>query len=367
MEKQKKSPPTNQENRRWSAVLTAAVLFALAAGIAGASLALPQRVQRADSLTGMRERPNGGPGTNILLMGTDGRGTVTARERSRFRLGGAGCDCTDVLMLVHVSDGHGRVSVVGLPRDSYARIPAFRDPGTGQRRPARSAKINAAYGAGGAPLVVRTVEEMTDVRIDRYVQVDFRRFIDTVDALHGVEVCTQRPLRDTASGLALAPGRHLLGGGQALQYVRARHTDAAADFGRIQRQQRFLVAVLERLRTTRALDDPVRVARLGRALLGPGRAGEQLTVPQLVALAGALRQLRPGATEFATVAVGTGRVRVPGGGTAVVWDRRRAAALFARLRADRPLTAADPGARWADPPLPGGDPRPVRGSTLACR
>src|SRR5690242_2000892 len=64
-----------------------------------------------------------GHGTNILVMGTDGRDTISAAEKRKFHAGGFACDCTDVLMVVHVSARQDRVSVVALPRDSYADIP----------------------------------------------------------------------------------------------------------------------------------------------------------------------------------------------------------------------------------------------------
>ncbi len=89
---------------------------------------------------------------------------------------------------------------------------------------------------------MRTVENMTHVKIDHYLEVDFTSFMRTVDVLGGVSICTAQPRKDSYTGLDLSAGTHTLSGGQALQYVRSRHVDGASDIGRMQRQQRFLAA-----------------------------------------------------------------------------------------------------------------------------
>ncbi|MFD0550635.1 LCP family protein [Streptomyces rectiviolaceus] len=295
-------------------------------------------------------------------MGTDGRDTITRQEKRDFRAGGVACDCTDTLMLVHVSEAQDRVSVVSLPRDSYADIPAHRDKTTGRARPARPGKINGAYAQGGPALSVRTVEGMTDVRVDRYLQLDFRRFIDSVDTVGGVRVCTPRPLKDKTTKLDLAPGSHLLNGGRSLQYVRSRHVDTSADFGRIQRQQRFLVAALRGLRTQNVLADPGRAARLGGLLAGAARVDRGFSTEQILTLATRLGSLPASSMEFTTVPV-SGFSKTLNG--SLQWDRAKAREVFTALKQDRPLTHPDSGARLSDPPR-FGSPATVRGDTLDC-
>ncbi|QEU70147.1 LytR family transcriptional regulator [Streptomyces galilaeus] len=302
---------------------------------------------------------------NILLMGTDERNTITAAEKREFHAGGHPCGCTDVLMLVHVSARRDRVSVIGLPRDSYAEIPPYRDEASGQERPPHPAKINAAFQEGGPELAVRTIESMTGVSVDRYVQLDFRRFMDGVDDVGGVEVCTPRRLKDSATKLDLPPGKHRLGGGRALQYVRSRHVDGSADLGRIQRQQRFLVQALRRAQSAKVLADPGRTGYLVRTLLGSGPQG--FSVGELAELAGALRGLPSSATEFTTVPISGFAPPEAGVGSALTWDRRRADELFARIREDRPLVAKGTQPAPKDPPDILGTTTPVRGSAYACR
>ncbi|MFJ3665271.1 LCP family protein [Streptomyces sp. NPDC090106] len=300
---------------------------------------------------------------NVLLMGTDERDTISAAEKKKFHAGGRPCGCTDVLMLVHLSARRDRVSVVSLPRDSYADVPPHRDEATGEELGPHPAKINGAYAEGGPDLTVRTVESMTGVRIDRHLQVDFRRFIDTVDDVGEVEVCTPRRLRDSATKIDLRPGRHKLSGGPALQYVRSRHVDTSADLGRIQRQHRFLVQALRGVQARGLLSDPVRSARMARTLLGSGPQG--FTAPELVKLAGELRKVPARSVEFTTVPIAGFNETRPDVGSTLAWDRERADAVFRTLRADRPLLAASADPVPKDPPgLKGYG--PVRGSRLAC-
>lgn len=310
--------------------------------------------------------PDRGTGTDILLMGTDDRGTITQQEKQQFYAGGTACHCTDVMMLVHISAARDRVSVVSLPRDSYALVPAHRDDATGARRPAHSAKLNHPYAEGGPELAVRTVENMTGVHIEHYLQVDFRRFMDAVDEIGGVDVCTARPLRDSATRLDLAPGTHRLRGGQALQYVRSRHLDAGADIGRVQRQQRFLVAALHRLSAQGALADPVTMVRLARTLRGSVRVDQGMSIGRLLDLAAVLSRIPLSATEFTTVPIGGFHPTLPGVGQTLRWDTAAERRLFTRLRQDRPLvpTGATPAA--VDPPPLLGRTPPVRGTALAC-
>ncbi|MCX4700619.1 LCP family protein [Streptomyces sp. NBC_01373] len=333
-------------------VLSSLIVSASAAALLGAPT-LPARVSSPH-------------GMNILLMGTDGRDTISDAEKRRFHAGGIACDCTDVLMLVHVSAHRDRVSVVSLPRDSYAEIPPYRDEATGEERPPHPSKINGAYAEGGAPLAVRTVESMTGLTVDRFLQVDFRRFIDAVNDVGGVEVCTPRRLRDKATKLDLRPGKHRLGGGQALQYVRSRKVDSSADLGRIQRQQRFLVGALRGLQASRLLADPVAAARVVHTLLGSGRVAQGFEAGELVELAVVLGRVPARATEFATVPISGFDETHPEIGSTLVWDRAKADAMFGKLREDRPLIRAGASPKPLDPPRLANS-APVRGSSYACR
>lgn len=327
------------------AVLTAGGLGNVAMGGLGGDIG------RVDAFTGLDNRPPRGAGLNFLLVGIDGRNGIAPRQRRLYHLGGDGCHCTDTIMLAHLSADRSRLSVVGIPRDSYVRV---RGAGGG---PGRREKINAAYSAGGPSLTVRTVERATGVRVDHYLELDFAGFVRTVDALGGVPVCAERPLRDPESGLDLPAGTTLLDGGRALEYVRAREVDGLADLGRMRRQQRFAAELVRRATGTGVLLNPRTFGATTRSALGSVRADPGMRPADLVRLAEAMRGT-PWSAEFTSVPLADSDRWVRGIGTVVVWDRARAARLFAAIRADRPLDAGSRAAadreRTADGPAPDG-------------
>ena len=318
---------------------TLSVLVLGAGGIGHALVTgLDTGINRVDPFKDMKNRPRAGNGMNVLVVGTDGRDRITPEERRAYRLGGAPCHCTDTLMLVHISEDRERASVVSLPRDSYAELPEHVDATTGRRHHAHPVKLNAAYAEGGPGLTVRTVEGMTGVKIDHYLEVDFTSFMKTVDAVGGVRICTPRPMKDPYTGLDLAAGSHDLNGGQALQYVRSRHVDGAADIARMQRQQRFLAALIHRTTSSGVLLNPVRFREVATTMLNSVRADQGFGTEQLLSLAKAMRGFTPASSEFVSVPIGDMSFPVKGIGSTVKWDAPKAQRLFEALRDDRPLT-----------------------------
>ena len=143
---------------------------------------------------------------------------------------------SDTIILVHVDPEEDFVSMVSFPRDLRVEI-----PGHGIN------KLNAAYAFEGPALTVQTVELLTGVDIDEYLEVDFAAFADITDSLGGVYLdIDRRYYNDNAEWelIKLSPGYQLLDGAQALDYVRFRH-DQNYDFGRMDRQQRFITAMRE--------------------------------------------------------------------------------------------------------------------------
>ncbi|MFD5411358.1 LCP family protein [Streptomyces nojiriensis] len=311
-----------------------AVALTLLAALSCGSFAGSQAVSAASASAGGGVG-GGGRGTNILVVGIDSRAGLSAAEKRRLHVGGKGCNCTDVMMLVHLSQNRRRASIVSIPRDSYVEYAATA-PATA---PARSGKINGAYALGGGPLTVATVEKATGLRIDHYLETGFTGFEQTVDNLGGATVCTDRPLKDENSGLDIGAGRHLADGNRALRYVRARHVNLRpGDLGRVRRQQRVVDDLLARLTAEGALAGPISTARTVRTLLKTVRTDARTGLDDLVRIGWALGRLRADRTEFATVPIRLFDHRVPGVGSTLVWDEARSAALWAALGADRPIT-----------------------------
>lgn len=324
---------------RWGLrVATTLSVLVLGAGAVGHVLmtGLDTGISRVDPFRDMKNRPEAGHGMNLLLVGTDGRDRITGEEKEKYRLGGAPCYCTDTIMLVHISRDRDRASVVSLPRDSYAEAPAHIDRTSGKHHRAHPVKLNAAYAEGGPALTVETVERMTKVKIDHYLEVDFTSFMKTVDAIGGVEICTTQPMNDEYTGLDLAPGAHHLDGGQALQYVRSRHVDGASDLGRMQRQQRFMAALIKKVTASGVVLNPVKFRQVTSAMLSSVRADKGFGTDEMLALARAMRGFSAASSEFTSVPIGA-MGPIEGVGSAVQWDQAKAQKLFRMIREDRPL------------------------------
>ena len=155
---------------------------------------------------------------NILVLGSDNSG-------------GAAAGNSDTMMVIHVDQADNFVSILSIPRDLWVDV-----PGHGMQ------KINAALIEGGAALAITTVQNVTGIDLNQYLELDFQAFVDMTNALGGVYVDVDRRYYNddpTWSLIKLSPGYQLLNGQQALSYVRFRH-DQNLDFGRMARQQRFL-------------------------------------------------------------------------------------------------------------------------------
>ena len=189
---------------------------------------------------------------NILLMGSDKRSGRNALNVEGER--------SDTTILLHLAADRESAVLVSIPRDSVVDIPECqREDGT--VLPARDAQMfNSAFSEGGAACTIRTVEALTDIRIDHHVVIDFGGFKDMVNALGGVKVCVPYDVTDSKSHLNLTAGTHTVKGQQALAYVRTRHgLGNGSDLSRIDRQQAFLGSMVKKVRSTGLLLRPDRL------------------------------------------------------------------------------------------------------------
>ncbi|MFF0203483.1 LCP family protein [Streptomyces sp. NPDC005017] len=192
---------------------------------------------------------------NLLLIGSDSRSGSGNRRYGRD----SGTERSDTTILLHLSADRRSATAVSLPRDLMVDVPSCRKP-DGTRTEPMFAMFNYAFETGGSACTIRTVEKLTGIRIDHHVVVDFSGFKKMVDAVDGVEICLAEPIRDKAAKLRLPAGRVRLNGEQALGYVRARKSlGNGSDTDRMDRQQRFLGALVNKVRSNDVLLNPVKL------------------------------------------------------------------------------------------------------------
>jgi LCP family protein required for cell wall assembly len=252
-------------------------------------------------------RPAGAAAKDVtfLVGGVDTRSQVpTTGKQAQSSARGR----TDTLMLVHFLSGGRGAYVVSIPRDSWVPIPGY---GYG--------KVNWANYFGGPALAIRTVEQLTKVRIDHVAIIDWDGFRDVTNALGGVTVTIPTTSYDPANRVTWTAGTHHLNGAQALLYVRDRYGLAAGDFAREQRQQNYLRAVIKQLRSGGTLTNPLRTSSALRALSQAVSVDSTLSNNQMTSLTLSLRHLDMSKVIFTTVPNrGTGMV----GGQSIVWLNR---------------------------------------------
>jgi LCP family protein required for cell wall assembly len=307
------------------------------------------------------ERPSGGASgdLNILIVGSDSRAGLTRAQELQLHVGKADGRRSDTMILLHIPAGGGKAVMLSLPRDSYVRIPQHRSDG--QVVPAQMNKLNAAYSEGGAALTIRTVEDNTHVRIDHYVEINFLGFVNMVNALGGVSICSATPIHDpihydptsgtnVGSGLELPAGTSHLDGDTALEYVRAREFDpATGDLGRIQRQQKFMAAMLHKAESTGVLLDLPKLYSFLKAVASSLTTDSGFGTSQMFRLARALHSISPSSVDLLTVPLSNTALATPVG-SAVLWDPVLSKRLFEDFTDDKPITNVVQPGRLTIPP-----------------
>lgn len=324
---------------RYLTIFSVAIVALSAASWLGFGL-VTNSIERVDAFAGLGDRPEKPTSAvNYLIVGSDSREGLTRAEQRRLRTGStkvAAGKRSDTMLLVHISKNRDRASIISIPRDSYALIPSWVDS-SGQERNETHSKINAAFAWGGAPLLIKTFESMSDLRIDHYIEVDFTGFVRIVDALGGVEICTPRAIYDPKSHLDLSAGRHTLDGIDSLKYVRARSFDGTADLGRMKRQQQFVSTILREVTSAGVLLNPVKMTRLLNSAFDSVITDEGLDRNDLLTLGKQLRNLSAKNVNTLTIPLKYYNYSKNGVSAAVLWDPELSAELFQRLREDQPL------------------------------
>jgi LCP family protein required for cell wall assembly len=257
-------------------------------------------------------------GQNWLIAGSDGRNGLSDQEIRSLHVGfDFGTDNSDSLMLLHI--GGGRPVLVSIPRDSYVPIPGY-----GYN------KINAALGFGGPSLLVKTVEDVTGLRINHYVGIGFAGLVNVVDQVGGVKICLPSALQDTDSGADFKAGCQTMDGAQALAFVRDRHSFADEDLQRMQDQRAFLKSLLDKATSPSVFLDPFTALPFGSSAASAISVDQGTSLYNLVKMAFALRDPQTG-----TVPIASANYYTANAGDAVEWNRTEALALFNALQNDQ--------------------------------
>ncbi|AIG79733.1 LCP family protein [Amycolatopsis japonica] len=218
--------------------------------------------------------------TDILLVGSDARtdaqgNPLPLRVLKELRTEEKPGVNTDTIIILRIPKNGGKPSGVSIPRDTWTDIPG-RGPN----------KINSAYGVAkanytnahrgesdqaklerdsdqeGRKALVQTVQDLTQIRIDHYAEVNLLGFYLLTEALGGVKVCLNHSTEDKDSGANFRRGEQTVSGGEALSFVRQRKNLPRGDLDRIVRQQTFLSSALNQVLSAGTLTSPSTMAGL---------------------------------------------------------------------------------------------------------
>ncbi|THA24503.1 LytR family transcriptional regulator [Streptomyces sp. RKND-216] len=323
----------HRRRRRRALVVTAwtvaAVLLLGAAGLGFVYYRLNGNIAGVDingRLGGDRpeDMPHGS--VDILVLGSDSRSGENARYGDDD-----GSARSDTAMIVHVNEAHDHATIVSVPRDTLVARPPCRKADGTLAPGAAPSMFNEAYQVGGPACAVKTVEAMTDIRMDHYIEVDFTGFKELVDTFGGVQITLSEPLQDADSHLDLAAGSHTLDGEQALALVRTRHAVGnGSDLGRIQLQHAFLRALLGKVDDIGLFSDPAQLYDLADTATSAVTTDTELdSAADLLGMAKLLRDVGPGEIDMLTMPVrydpdDPNRVLPLKGKADQVWDALRA-------------------------------------------
>ncbi len=289
------------------------------------------------------EDPSAGSALNILLLGSDSRGGDNAGVVDDGTDGAR----SDTTMVMHISADRSRVELMSIPRDTTVDIPSCPTSSGGQTAPMYGVKFNASFAAGvmtggdvesGALCTMKTVETISDVRMDGFIVVDFSGFEQMIEALGGVEMCIPNDISSKkADNLVLSAGVQTLDGKTALKYARARTGQGlgdGSDIGRIARQQELMAALARTVLGQNLLTDSPQLLQFLGAVTGSLTMSSNLgSIQGLAGLAYSARGLRPDTIAFMTV---PWQYDPSNPNNVVLTDE--ATTVFDNLRNDRPLS-----------------------------
>ncbi|MFF2080974.1 LCP family protein [Kitasatospora sp. NPDC058162] len=293
------------------------------------------------------ERPKAaGDALNILVIGTDSRQGLGREYGDAGSTGHA-----DTTLLFHVAKDRSNATVVSIPRDLMVPIPECQSD-KGRKIPGSARDMfNNSLGQDGrdAGCTWKTVEKVTGIRVDHFVQVDFEAVKTLSTAVGGVEVCAAKDIDDKDSHLKMSKGRHVVQGEDALAFVRTRHAVGfGGDLTRIPLQQQFISSMIRKIKSDDTLTSPSKLYQLADA------ATKALTVDSGIGSVDKLKDLTQDISKVDTKNITFTTVPVledPANKDRLILHQPDAGQVFSMIAGDRSLTdtATPPAAPSAAP------------------
>ena len=322
-------PYRGKRRPRWGRIALlagiAAVVIALIAAISlyGYASNLDKGLKRTDAfsqITAGRPAKTVTGALNILLVGSDSRDPSAKDDAaSAWR--------ADTMIVMHIPADHKTAQLISIPRDLWVVIPSSNSaPCTSGSR----SKINASFAFGGLPRAVHTVECLTNVHIDNVMAIDFGGFKDVVNAIGGVDLYVDQTITSIhAPHRVFTKGMMHMNGDQALDWIRQRKQFARGDFARMQHQQQFLKALLEKASSTGTLTNPSALNNFLKAVTAAVTVDKSFS---LTDFALQFKNIRSNNLTFIT-SPNKGSANISGQ-SVVVSDQQKALALFKAVSTD---------------------------------
>lgn len=288
-------------------LVIAVLLIALVGWPIGVLMWASGKIAHVDALSGAPDTP----GTTYLLAGSDSREGTEILDDTEGRR-------ADSIMLLHKAE-NGNTYMVSIPRDSWVNIPEYGE-----------AKINASYAYGGEALLVKTVEELSGLTVDHFVEIGMYGVQDIVDSMGGVELCLDYDVDDPKSELVWKAGCHVADGHTALAFARMRYSDPNGDIGRAERQRQVIGSVVKTAASPKNFLNPLQQKSISGAAASAVTTDPDTSALELAKMAWYFKQATDagltGAPPISTIDLETYM------GSAVELDPYKAPEFFTKLK-----------------------------------
>ena len=269
---------------------------------------------------------------NVLVMGSDSRDCAGCNIDN---LTGGG-QRSDTTILLHLSADRKRAYGISIPRDLIINRPDCTAEDGSTIPGGQGVMWNEAFGLGGPACTIQQFEQLTGIRLDHFVVVNFEGFQGMVDAIGGVEVCIPEPIVDPAHGINIEAGTRKIKGKEALNYVRERYVVGnGSDIGRMKRQQAFIASMAHQVVTAGTLARPDHLVRFLDSATKSLTVDKGLeNVVKIAQLGIQFKDIGLDNIQFITIP----NIADPSDPNRLVWKQPQAKQVWDKIAHDEPLT-----------------------------